>query len=284
MSWRPLAQFRDPAVAKLDNLRRGAQAGLSVPRTFWAHAAEVDPDRVRPPVDIPAPWIARSASPTEDTQESTAAGQFVSAAVERDDPDAFRAAVRAVLDSLPRGANGQPRGAVFVQPLLVPERGGVLFFDGFHFECTTASGGNRALTSGEERGDVERGQLQRGDAFSTWLKRLGRAFRRELTSGGTLDVEFARDGDAFTLLQARPARFELLRNPLLSLANHREILGDPPSPWLASALELAGADALRYFAEVDPEVGSWNDRYAVLLGGRAWLNFSFFFRLMDHWG
>ena len=155
---------------------------------------------------------------------------------------------------------------------------------GFSFESTTADGGNRALTSGEQRGRVERGELRRGDAFSAWLGRLARVFRRELSDAGTLDVEFARDGDAFTLLQARPARFAVRRDPRLSLANHREILGDPPSPWVASALELAGADALSYFAEVDPEIERWNERYAVALGGRAWLNFSFFFRLMDHWG
>jgi pyruvate,water dikinase len=283
VSWRPLARFRDPTVPKLANLRRAARTGLSVPHTVWLPAAGVDLERVAPPAGIGAPWMVRSASPSEDTDEGTAAGKFVSQAVAEHDPDAFRDAVRAVVASLPR-EQGKPRGAVFVQPLLAPERGGVAFFDGFYFECTTAPGGNRALTSGLDRGAVERGELRRGDPFSDWLKRVGRVFRRELAGAGTLDIEFARDGDAFTLLQARPARFALRRNPRLSLANHREILGDPPSPWVVSALERAGAGALRYFAEVDPEVGRWNERYAWALGGRAWLNFSFFFRLMDHWG
>ncbi len=283
MSWRPLTRLRDPSLPKLANLRHAARAGLSVPPTTWLPAGAVDLRRVAPPASIGAPWMVRSASPSEDTDEGTAAGKFVSCAVQEDDPDAFRDAVRSVVESLPRDG-GIPSGAVFVQPLLAPERGGIVFFDGFYFECTTAPGGNRALTSGLERGEVERGELQRGDPFSDWLKRVGRVFRRELAGSGTLDIEFTRDGDAFTLLQARPARFALRRNPRLSLANHREILGDPPSPWVVSALEQAGSDALRYFAEVDPEVGRWNERYALALGGRAWLNFSFFFRLMDHWG
>ena len=40
----------------------------------------------------------------------------------------------------------------------------------------------------------------------------------------------------------------------------------------------------RFFAEADPEVGRWDEPYAVALGGRAWLNFSLFHRMMDRWG
>lgn len=282
MLWKALNSCRDRSVPKLHNLRRAARAGLRVPPTLWSQAADLNSGSCEPPPSIPGPWIVRSASPTEDTAETTAAGQFASCNAEG--PADFAEAVRTVVASLPKTANARPMGCVFVQPLLRPERGGILFFDGYHFECTTAPGGNQALTSGEERGEVRRGQLERGDPFSSWLQKVGRAFRSELRSAGNLDVEFTRDGDKYTLLQARPALFPVRRNPLLSLANHREILGDPPSPWIVSALELAGADALGYFAEVDPAVADWDDAYAVSLGGRAWLNFSFFFRLMDHWG
>jgi rifampicin phosphotransferase len=74
------------------------------------------------------------------------------------------------------------------------------------------------------------------------------------------------------------------RNETLSLANHKEILGDPPSPWIASVVVAAGREALSFFAAVDPEVGRWEEAYAVDLAERAWMNFSFFFRLMDRWG
>ncbi len=282
MPWKPLASCRDRSVPKLYNLRRAARAGLRIPPTVWSLASDLELGSCAPPPSIPGPWIVRSASPTEDSAESTAAGQFASCNAE--DPAGFSEAARTVVASLPKDGEARPLGCVFVQPLLRPERGGILFFDGYHFECTTAPGGNQALTSGEERGEVRRGQLERGDHFSNWLKQIGKTFRAELRSAGNLDVEFTRDGDVYTLLQARPALFPVRRNPLLSLANHREILGDPPSPWIVSALELAGSEALGYFAEVDPAVADWGDAYAVSLGGRAWLNFSFFFRLMDHWG
>ena len=284
MPWRPLSTFTDASLPKVHNLRRARSAGLTVPATVWASAASIDLETVTPPSAIAGPCIVRSASPTEDTDAGTAAGQFVSVAVPQPTADAFRDAVRRVVASLPRDDAGRPTGAAFVQPLLTPERGGVAFFDGFYFERTTAAGGNQALTSGEERGEVARGHLRRAEPWSDWLRELARAFRDELGRGFALDVEFAQDGDDFTLLQARPARFDVRRNPLLSLANHREILGDPPSPWIAAALEEAGGDALEYFAEVDPAVRTWGERYSQTVGRRAWLNFSFFYRLMDHWG
>jgi phosphohistidine swiveling domain-containing protein len=82
----------------------------------------------------------------------------------------------------------------------------------------------------------------------------------------------------------RPALFAIRRNETLSLANHKEILGDPPSPWIASALAAAGREVVSFFAAADPEVAEWEETYAIGLAERAWMNFSFFFRLMDHWG
>src|SRR6185295_15252791 len=108
-----------------------------------------------------------------------------------------------------------------------------------------------------------------------------RPFRREAPR---IDVEFARDGAGWVLLQVRPALFPIVRNQTLSLANHREILGDPPSPWIASALVAAGREVLSFFAAADPEIAEWEESYAIGLAERAWMNFSFFFRLMDHWG
>ena len=42
----------------------------------------------------------------------------------------------------------------------------------------------RLLTASPRAFEVERGELQRGDPFSDWLKRVGRVFRRELASAG----------------------------------------------------------------------------------------------------
>ena len=170
---------------------------------------------------------------------------------------------------------------MFAQPLIVAEEAGVAFFDGFYFERTTAPGGNEGLTSGVARGQVVRGHLARGDSWSEWIVSVYQVFQHEAPR---LDVEFARDGEGYVLLQARPALFPVARNETLSLANHKEILGDPPSPWIASVVVAAGREVLPFFAAVDPEVGRWEEAYAVDLGERAWMNFSFFFRLMDRWG
>jgi phosphohistidine swiveling domain-containing protein len=271
MPWRPLARFDDPSIPKLDNLRRAAAAGLRVPETWWLYAA----DPVAEPPSSLAGWplILRSGSPTEDTRTTSNAGQLLSLAVT--DPAAFQESLARVVAVLPKD------GAVFAQPLVTAEEAGVAFFDGFYFERTTAPGGNEGLTSGVARGWVVRGHLTRGEAWSEWIASVYQVFRREAPR---LDVEFARDGEGYILLQARPALFPVARNETLSLANHKEILGDPPSPWIASVVVAAGREVLPFFAAVDPEVGRWEEIYAVDLGERAWMNFSFFFRLMDRWG
>ncbi|HKV12966.1 MAG TPA: hypothetical protein VJ725_32795, partial [Thermoanaerobaculia bacterium] len=271
MPWQPLARFDDPSIPKLDNLRRAAAAGLRVPETWWIDAA----DRVAgpPPSLAGRPFILRSGSPAEDTHVTSNAGQLLSLVVT--DPADFADSLARVVAVLP------PGGAVFAQPLVTAEEAGVAFFDGFYFERTTAPGSNEGLTSGLARGRVVRGPVARGDSWSSWIAAVHRVFRREAPR---IDVEFARDGAGYILLQARPALFPVVRNETLSLANHKEILGDPPSPWIASVVVAAGREVLSFFAAVDPEVGTWEESYAVDLAERAWMNFSFFFRLMDRWG
>lgn len=284
MSWRPLAEARQRRWPKLDNLRRAARAGLSVPPTYWLPARTAQVGRLESPGSLAAAeLIVRSVSPLEDRAEGSGAGRFESRCVAAGDRAGFAAAALSVAAAQIAAASDDA-GALMVQPLLRPERGGVAFFDGFYWERSEAPGGNRELTSGRARGRVERGGLRRGDPWSAWLERLGAVFARELGSAGTLDIEYAAEGDRYTLLQVRPVRFAVARNPLLSLANHREILGELPSPWMLAALERAGSRALGYFARVDPEIGRWGEAYAHLAAGRAWLNLSVFFRMMDRWG
>lgn len=283
MPWNPLRRFRDPGVPKLDNLRRAQAAGLRVPSTVWVRAADAAAAGALPPEIARGPFILRSGSPTEDTRETSNAGQLLSLAVR--EPGGFERALAEVVAALPVDAAGAPLGAVFAQPLVDAAEAGVAFFDGFYYERTVAAGGNERLTAGQARGEVTRGHLSRGDAWSAWLARIYDVFGRGARDGSeAIDIEFARDGAGYVLLQVRPALFAVARNETLSLANHKEILGDPPSPWIASALGAAGREVLSFFGEVDPAVASWRDAYAVEIGERAWMNFSFFFRLMDHWG
>ena len=273
MPWRKLARFKDPSVPKLDNLRRAAAAGLRTPETWWMPASEARQGAAAPSSLAGRPLIVRSGSPTEDTQATSNAGQLLSLAVR--DPASFGEALARVVAVLPTD------GAVFVQPLVESETAGVAFFDGFYYERTTAPGGNEGLTSGQDRGEVNRGHLARDDSWSDWLTAVHRPFRKE---SPRIDVEFARDRAGYVLLQVRPALFPVARNETLSLANHKEILGDLPSPWIVSVVCAAGREALSFFAEADSEVGRWDEAYSLELAGRPWMNFSFFFRLMDHWG
>lgn len=286
MPWKPLRRFRDPSVPKLDNLRRAETAGIRVPVTFWIHATEGASAGAPPPELAQTPVILRSGSPTEDTHHTSNAGQLLSLPVR--DAALFERSLAEVIAALPKDPNGAPLGAVFVQPLIKADEAGVAFFDGFYYERTTAAGSNEQLTSGQARGEVTRGHLARGEAWSAWLASVYEVFGATVSGARSgaenIDIELARDEAGYVLLQVRPALFPITRNETLSLANHKEILGDPPSPWIASVLGVSGREVLSFFSEVDPAVAAWGDAYAVEIGERAWMNFSFFFRLMDHWG
>ena len=120
-----------------------------------------------------------------------------------------------------------PQAAIFGPPhrarhflVEIVERGrlGVAFFDGFYYERTAVQGQgvvNVELTSGQARGRVTRGTMQRDEPWSEWLVRVYHVFggRR---GDPRIDVEFSRDDAGFILLQVRPALFPVRRNPLLT--------------------------------------------------------------------
>ena len=279
MSWQPLKRFRDPAIPKLDHLRRAATAGLRVPPTWWQHAALLEHT---PPPELPVapPLILRSGSPTEDTRTTSNAGQLLSLVVEA--RSAYADALRRVIAALPRSPLGKRLGTVFVQPLVRGKEAGVAFFDGFYFERTSTAGLNVGLTAGQSRGEVKRGHLSPGEAWSVWLESVYRVFGGK---GGDprLDVEFTRDERGYVLLQVRPALFPVKRNPLLTQANLKETFSDWPSPWTVSALLDAGKDQ-SFLASIDPVIGEWQEAFAIEVGERAWINLSLWLRWADRLG
>ncbi|HLW63814.1 MAG TPA: PEP-utilizing enzyme [Gemmataceae bacterium] len=280
VAWQPLKDFHDASVPKLNNLRRAAVAGIRVPATCWARAADISDGHAfeGPPRELGSgPWIIRSGSPTEDTHATSNAGQLLSLPVH--EAAAFGEALRRVVEALPSDAQGRKLGAVFVQPFVKAREAGVAFFDGFYFERTQSRESNESLTSGQARGEVQRGHLTRGDEWSKWLQQVYAVFCKDQR----IDIEFARDNTGYVLLQCRPALFPIQRNPLLSLSNHKEILGDAPTPWIVTALVEAGKD-LSFMAQADYVIKQWNETYAIEAAERAWMNFSFWFRWMDHFG
>jgi pyruvate,water dikinase len=277
MLWQSLGEFRDRSVPKLHNLHRAAAAGLRVPPTWWAWAADGRAGAEPPDGLGSGPLVIRSASPTEDQSGTSAAGQFLSLVVQ--DRSRFADSLGRVAAALPRDAQDRPAGAVFVQQLVTAAEAGVAFFDGFYYERTLAVGGNQALTAGQARGEVSRGQLEPGDPWSDWLRAVYAVFGAD----GRLDVEFARDAAGYVLFQVRPALFPVVRNQTLSLANHKETFGDLPSPWITAAMIEGGRD-MSMLVRVMPVVGGWDEQYAVEAAGRAWVNVSLWSRLSDHIG
>jgi pyruvate,water dikinase len=284
MSWLPLTCFHDPAVPKLDNLRRAAADGLRVPPTCWLPADEIPAAGPAWPRGLGAgPLIVRSASPTEDTRTTSHAGQLLSLIVA--EPAAFAGAVRRVADALPHDGAGRPRGAVFVQPVVAGAEAGVAFFDGFYFERTVsrAAGGrgalNVGLTAGRERGAVTRGHLERRDGWSAWLSAVYAVFGPP-AGDRRLDVEWARDAAGYILLQVRPALFPVFRNELLTRGNVHETFGDPPSPWSISMLIEAGR-GMAFMHYVDPVIAQWEEDFAIEVAGRIWINATFWYRFLD---
>jgi phosphohistidine swiveling domain-containing protein len=278
--WRPLNEFTDESIPKLRNLRRAQQAGIRVPITVWAWGDDLSGSAVELQVasdNIPIPWIVRSASPSEDGHSTSNAGRFLSLNVQH--PSEFAAAVTRVVASLPRNGH-KVVGAVFVQPLIHGEQAGVTFFDGFYYEEAISNGDNQALTAGGKRGLVRRGHIKRGEPRLAWLRKVHDLF------GGRLDLEWTEPStrEEPILLQVRPALFPIRRNETLSLANHKEIVGDPPSPWIVGVLVEAGREVMRYFEQADPSIAEWHECYAFDLAERAWMNQSAFFHIMDLWG
>lgn len=288
--WRRLATFNDRAVPKLHNLRVAAAHGLRVPDTWWIRESQVrtaldSGEDIAPPRQLAGqPLILRSGSPHEDTGMTSNAGQYLSLAVNPGDSfvDALKQVASALQVSHTRSDEHMPHkgGVIFAQPLISAISAGVAFFDGYYYERTASSGGNSGLTAGTDRGEVARGQLQRAEAWSAWLQMVWQAF----PGNDAIDIEWALTETGYVLLQSRPALFPVKRNRIVSLANHKEIMGDPPSPWITSCLEKASAGAADFFARADPATATWDEPYAIILAERAWMNFSFFFRLMDRWG
>jgi pyruvate,water dikinase len=166
----------------------------------------------------------------------------------------------------------------------------VAFFDGFYYEraLTRAGGGGRGalnagLTAGRARGEVTRSHRERDEPWSDWLAAVYAVFGPP-RGDPRIDVEWARDAGGYVLLQVRPALFPVLRNETLSLANLKETLGDPPSPWIVSALAEAGR-GMAFMRFVDPPlIDAWHEDFVAELAGRAWFNATFWYRFLDRIG
>ncbi len=220
----------------------------------------------------------RSAFAGEDDTTSSGAGRFHTVlGVDTADVDAVAAAVDAVLAS----AGDVEDRAVVVQQMVDATRAGVAFLEPDHEDdlVDTVEGLAEDLVAGRTPGErVALPRVVAGEGtHEGWRGRLQdllRQVRDEFgETGPGWDVEWADDGERCWLVQVRPITAPPRRDEALTLANHREILPDPPSRFMTSLIVDASPDAYGYwqrFAEDLPANRPFAEEYA----GRPLLNLS----------
>ena len=262
--------------AKAATLDRAASAGLSVPAGAvvidGAPSSEVAETLAR---TVRGPLATRSAFSAEDGERRSLAGHFgtellvggsaaeIAAAIDR---------VRASVTDSPVVGDGigAVRRDVLVMEMVSSTVAGVAFSEpGWaHDLVNYVEGLADKLVGGEDPG--ERTTLLRLASWegrlwkpTTWRHRLARLLRDVRGEFGdqAWDVEWADDGETCWLVQVRPVTASPRRDEVFTLANHREILPDPPSVFMTSLIVengtrldgplgmLGGPDRRRSFTE-----------------------------------
>lgn len=113
------------------------------------------------------------------------------------------------------------------------------------------------------------------------LQRLLRDVRKSI--GQDVDVEWADDGRRCYLLQVRPITAPPIRNDVFTVANHKEILPDPPSTLMASLIVDAAPELFAYYRRCDPSLPA-SRLFVESVHGRPLINLSLLLDMMRHWG
>ena len=274
---------------KAASLDRLAAAGFGVPAGF------VVPDGVEMSGESLDAWCAsrgltslavRSAFSAEDGTAESRAGWFLT----RLDvaPGDVTAAIDEVRSSVAtRGLEADSvRLDVLVMEMVPATRAGVAFSEPGTYDDVVNSTGGLAdrLVSGEEEG--ERLLLPRLESVDAgWMRRLQSLLsdlRRKL-GDEPWDVEWADDGSACWLVQVRPITAPTVRDEVLTLANHAEILPELPSTLMTSVIEHAGPDLFAWYRRRVPGLPSGRD-FLHVVAGRPMINLSLLEDMMRHLG
>lgn len=270
-----------PKAALLD---AAAAAGLPVP------TAAVLPTGVD---DVPG-WLGRrvavrSAFSGEDRSTVSNAGRFQTVLdVDRNDPTAVADALDRVRSSADATVD---RSDVLVMTMVPAVVAGVAFTEpGYADDLVEhVDGVADDLLAGRRGGDLVRlPRLEPGEhpdaALPGWQQRLAHLLRsvRALDSaparrgsGPPLgwDVEWADDGTTCWLLQVRPITVPLLRDETFTIANHREILPDPPSVFMTSLIADGSPELFDWYRRFDPSLPV-HRHFIEVFDGRPLINLS----------
>jgi len=264
---------------KAANLDRARAAGLAVPagvvvldRASVAEAAIAAAHRVSGAVAV------RSAFSVEDRADSAMAGHFHTELDVAPDADALSAAIAAVRAS----GDASFRRDVIIMEMVSATSAGVAFSEpGWPDDLVNhVSGLADGLVGGLEAGkrvSLPRfrrweGRLPFVASGTTWQSRLQLLLRdvRQKFGDSGWDIEWADDGTECYLVQIRPITVPTRRDEVFTMANHREILPDPPSTLMTSLIVTNGN---RFDGPLGMLRGARQDRpFIEEFDGRPYLN------------
>ncbi len=267
-------------AALLDQL---AHAGIRVP------AGVIIPDSKSIPtweaLQLRCPVVVRSAFGAEDGSMSARAGQFESVlhVTEQNYIDAYEI----VINSADR-VLGAFRRDVLVMEQVNAQHAGVAFSErGWLDDIVNVTGGLAdGLVSGEVEGErLELSRLGTRLGEAGWQTRLREVLVqvRKVLGDQAWDIEWADDGVTCWLVQTRPITVPLRRNEALTSANHKEILPDLPSPFMASIVGSCADQLFGWYRQFDKRLPSIRPMIEVV-SGRPFLNLSLLEDMLRLWG
>lgn len=252
------------------------------PQRFGALLAGVGSDKL----------AVRSAFSMEDGVTESLAGRFETVLdVPGSDPSALAAALCRVWSSAAR-VPGIPRRDALLMRMVDARHAGVAFLERDHpADLVNATDGlGDAVVGGQTA--AERCELppwsrwpSGGEALVPWQQRLQRLLHRVRScfGHGDWDVEWADDGQTCWLLQVRPITRPTVRNELFTMANHREILPDPPSVFMTSLIGQCAHGLFGYYRRFDARLPRGR-AFIEVLHGRPLINLSLLLDMMRLWG
>ena len=262
-----------PKAALLD---RAATAGLPVPPAFVLTPGSA----VEAPDALTGRVAVRSAFSSEDGATTSNAGRYMTVLdVDAADEHEFATAVRDVRSSADDAVG---RADVMVMQMVPAVVAGVAFSEaGWQDDLVEwVDGLADGLVGGARQGELvslaRRVDNERPDPHQPgWQQRLGQLLRDVRTVFGDerWDLEWADDGIRCWLVQIRPVTVSPLRNETFTVANHREILPDPPSVFMTSLIADGSPELFDYYRRFDPSLPTDRD-FIEVFDGRPLINLS----------
>ncbi len=258
------------------------------------------------PADLVAPYAVRSAFSAEDTSSSSMAGYFKSFLFvpASDLPDRLIE----VWQSSFALTGVEMRRDVLLMEMVKAKWAGVAFSEkNFEDDLINYTEGTAdSLVSGQTRGmtlelprlrPYEAKPVPQSAAETTGppvaqkqthvklVNRLALLLRdiRQVFSDADWDIEWADDGDRCWLIQIRPVTVHSRRNECFTIANHKEILPDLPSPFMTSMIASCQHELLSYYRQFDHDLPDGRP-FIEVYKGRPFLNLSYLTEMMRHWG